>query len=303
MSNNKNSNENLMNNVNKLFSNFSNTSLNTSHNINYNFSFENKKSNTTKISNSNTPIKSFSYNEDKNLKFRQSMEDVGITIPDLLNDYRVNLFCIFDGHGGIDVVNFLKNRMSQLIKSSLENLIPVNEAISKSFNKIDDELKFYDSDNVGSTATVIIIKDNKIYCGNVGDSRAYIIYQDKIQQISVDHKCSNEKEKQRIIENGGKIVKNRVNGQLILTRTLGDKAIKKFGVICQPDINEINVSKDINFVVLASDGVWDVINENELLDLSKKFKNADDFCKEIIKESITKGTKDNVSCIVISFIE
>ena len=303
MSNNENSNENLMNNVNKLFSNFSNTSLNTSHNINYNFSFENKKSNTTKISNSNTPIKSFSYNEDKNLKFRQSMEDVGITIPDLLNDYRVNLFCIFDGHGGIDVVNFLKNRMSQLIKSSLENLIPVNEAISKSFNKIDEELKFYDSDNVGSTATVIIIKDNKIYCGNVGDSRAYILYKDKIQQISVDHKCSNEKEKQRIIENGGKIVKNRVNGQLILTRTLGDKAIKKFGVICQPDINEINVSKDINFVVLASDGVWDVINENELLELSKKFKNADDFCKEIIKESITKGTKDNVSCIVISFIE
>ena len=54
---------------------------------------------------------------------------------------------------------------------------------------------------------------------------------------------------------------------------------------------------------MASDGVWDVINENELLELSKKFKNANDFCKEIIKESITKGTKDNVSCIVISFIE
>ena len=96
-------------------------------------SINNKKSGTSLIQNQNTPFKSFSYHEDKNLKFRQSMEDVGITIPDLLNDYRVNLFCIFDGHGGIDVVNFLKNRMSQLIKSSLENLIPVNEAISKKY--------------------------------------------------------------------------------------------------------------------------------------------------------------------------
>jgi serine/threonine protein phosphatase PrpC len=303
MSNNQNSNVNLMNNVNKLFSNFSHTSLNTSQGLNYNFSFENKKSSSTKISNPNTPIKSFSYNEDKNLKFRQSMEDVGITIPDLLNDYKVNLFCIFDGHGGIDVVNFLKNRMSQLIKSNLENLIPVKESISKSFYKIDEELKFYDSDNVGSTATVIIIKDNIIYCGNVGDSKAYIVYKEKVEQISVDHKCINEKEKERIIKCGGKIVKNRVNGQLILSRTLGDKAIKKFGVICEPDINEIKVNNDINFIVLASDGVWDVINDNELFELSKKFKNADEFCKEIVKESIKKGTKDNVSCIVISFIE
>ena len=67
-------------------------------------SINNKKSGTSMIQNQNTPFKSFSYHEDKNLKYRQAMEDIGIMIPDLTTDYKVSLFGIFDGHGGNDVV-------------------------------------------------------------------------------------------------------------------------------------------------------------------------------------------------------
>ena len=264
-------------------------------------SINNKKSGTSSIQNQNTPFKSFSYYEDKNLKYRQSMEDIGILIPDLTTDYKVSLFGIFDGHGGIDVVKFVKNRLPQLIKIYLNDLFPVEIAFKNAFKKVDEELKFFDSEYIGTTATLILIKDNKIYCANVGDTKAYIIYDKTYKQISNDHKCTNEDERKRITEIGGKIIKNRVMGQLILTRTLGDLYVKQFGVINTPDINVYDINETINYIIIASDGVWDVVDLDTITNMGKAGKNVGEFCKDIVKLAINKGTKDNVSCIVVSF--
>ena len=266
-------------------------------------SINNKKSGTSSIQNQNTPFKSFSYHEDKNLKYRQSMEDIGIMIPDLITDYKVSLFGIFDGHGGSDVVKFVKDRLPQLIKTYLKDLCPVETAFKNAFNKVDQELKFFDSEYIGTTATLVLIKDNKIYCANVGDSKAYIIYDKTYKQISTDHKCSNEDEKARVISQGGKIHKNRVMGQLILTRTLGDLYVKQFGVSNMPDISVNEIRDSVKYVVLASDGVWDVIDLETLVGMGKAGKNVGEFCGDIVKLAVSKGTKDNVSCIVISFKE
>jgi len=194
-------------------------------------SINNKKSGTSSIQNQNTPFKSFSYHEDKNLKYRQSMEDIGIMIPDLTTDYKVSLFGIFDGHGGSDVVKFVKDRLPQLIKNYLKDICPVETAFKNAFEKVDKELKFFDSEYIGTTATIVLFKDNKIYCANVGDSKAYIIYENKVQQISTDHKCDVEDERARVLSMGGKINKNRIMGQLILTRTLGDLYVNNMGLL------------------------------------------------------------------------
>jgi len=264
-------------------------------------SINNKKSGTSSIQNQNTPFKSFSYYEDKNLKYRQSMEDIGILIPDLTTDYKVSLFGIFDGHGGTDVVKFVKNRLPQLIKIYLNDLFPVEIAFKNAFKKVDEELKFFDSEYIGTTATLILIKDNKIYCANIGDTKAYIIYDKTYKQISNDHKCTNEDERKRITEIGGKIIKNRVMGQLILTRTLGDLYVKQFGVINTPDINVYDINETINYIIIASDGVWDVVDLDTITNMGKAGKNVGEFCKDIVKLAINKGTKDNASCIVVSF--
>ena len=168
---------------------------------------------------------------------------------------------------------------------------------------MDQELKFFDSEYIGTTATIILIKDNKIYCANVGDSKAYIIYEKTYKQISSDHKCTIEDERNRVIEEGGKIHKNRVMGQLILTRTLGDLYVKQYGVINTPDISVNEISDKINYVILASDGVWDVVDLETLVGMGKAGKNVGEFCEDIVKLAISKETKDNVSCIVISFKE
>ena len=266
-------------------------------------SINNKKSGTSSIQNQNTPFKSFSYHEDKNLKFRQSMEDIGIMIPDLTTDYKTSLFGIFDGHGGSDVVKFVKDRLPQLIKKYLIDLCPVETAYKNAFEKVDQELRFFDSEYIGTTATLILIKDNKIYCANVGDSKAYIIYDKTYKQISSDHKCTIEDEKARVESMGGEIKKNRVMGQLILTRTLGDLYVKQYGVINTPDISVNEISPSMKYVILASDGVWDVVDLETLVAMGQGGKKVGEFCEDIVKLAINKNTRDNVSCIVISFKE
>ena len=266
-------------------------------------SINNKKSGTSSIQNQNTPFKSYSYYEDKNLKYRQSMEDIGVMIPDLTTDYKVSLFGIFDGHGGSDVVKFVKDRLPQLIKNYLIDLCPVETAFKNAFEKVDQELRFFDSEYIGTTATIVLIKDNKIYCANVGDSKAYIIYDNSYTQISSEHKCTIEDEKRRVESMGGEIKKNRVMGQLILTRTLGDLYVKQYGVISTPDISVNDIRGNMKYIILASDGIWDVVDLDTLVGMGKAGKNVGEFCEDIVKLAINKNTKDNVSCIVISFKE
>lgn len=311
--NNNNNNKNTNNNINDMLSFLGGSSLGGGQKKKFTFfeddfskkkSHEDKSQSSFKNSQNNYIFRSFSYQEDKNLKYRQSMEDIGVMLPDFIPEKKFSLFGIFDGHGGNDVVKYIKNRLPEIIKANItknDNYDSIENNLTSSFHKIDEELKFYDSEHTGSTATILLFQDSIVYCANVGDSTAFIIYDNFIKKISIDHKCTDPKEEERILLNGGKITKNRVMGQLVLSRCLGDLYCKKNGVSNIPDISVNKLEGNVKYVVVASDGVWDVVKENELLQLSKNRKNAEGFCKDLVKLAIDKDTKDNVSCIVISF--
>ena len=310
--NNKN-NKNNNNNINDMLSFLGGSSLGGGQKKKFTFfeddfskkkSHEDKSQSSFQNSQNNYIFRSFSYQEDKNLKYRQSMEDIGVMLPDFIPEKKFSLFGIFDGHGGNDVVKYIKNRLPEIIKTNItknNNYDSIENNLTSSFHKIDEELKFYDSEHTGSTATILLFQDNIVYCANVGDSTAFIVYDNFIKKISIDHKCTDPKEEERILLSGGKITKNRVMGQLVLSRCLGDLYCKKYGVSNIPDISVNKLEGNVKYVVVASDGVWDVVKENELLQLSKNRKNAEGFCKDLVKLAIDKDTKDNVSCIVISF--
>ena len=310
---NNNNNKNNNNNINDMLSFLGGSSLGGGQKKKFTFfeddfskkkSHEDKSQSSFQNSQNNYIFRSFSYQEDKNLKYRQSMEDIGVMLPDFIPEKKYSLFGIFDGHGGNDVVKYIKNRLPEIIKANItknNNYDSIENNLTSSFHKIDEELKFYDSEHTGSTATILLFQDNIVYCANVGDSTAFIVYDNFIKKISIDHKCTDPKEEERILLSGGKITKNRVMGQLVLSRCLGDLYCKKYGVSNIPDISVNKLEGNVKYVVVASDGVWDVVKENELLQLSKNRKNAEGFCKDLVKLAIDKDTKDNVSCIVISF--
>ena len=85
----------------------------------------------------------------------------------------------------------------------------------------------------------------------------------------------------------------------MLTRAFGDSGLKKYGVICIPHVYKVDIDIDDKYIIIASDGVWDVLEENEIYNYSLISKNSKDFCDIIVKKSIEKGSMDNISCFVI----
>ncbi len=96
----------------------------------------------------------------------------------------------------------------------------------------------------------------------------------RVQNLSYDHKPNNELEAKRIVAAGGWVEFNRVNGNLALSRALGDFVFKKNDakraeeqiVTAYPDVDVKELTSDHEFILLACDGIWDVLSNEEVLD-------------------------------------
>jgi len=108
----------------------------------------------------------------------------------------------------------------------------------------------------------------------VGDSRAIASVRGRVQNLSYDHKPNNELEAKRIVAAGGWVEFNRVNGNLALSRALGDFVFKKNDgkraeeqiVTAYPDVDVKDLTSDHEFILLACDGIWDVLSNEEVLE-------------------------------------
>lgn len=246
------------------------------------------------------PVKSYGYYQ--NQGHRHYMEDEGKVIENLNGDPNKILFCLFDGHGGGQVSKFLQNNFGNYMKKIL-NSADYNIAFTNLFKYIDEDIKKLNCPSVGSTATIVYIekKDNKriLYCANIGDSRCVLIKKNKVIRLSYDHRVADLNEKNRIISNGGIIVNERVYGILMLSRSFGDFLTKDFGVIVTPYVTKVELTEDDLYCVIASDGVWDVIKDNDCAVLPKLGLETGELSKIIIQESLKRKSKDNLSCFVI----
>ena len=248
------------------------------------------------------------YMEFANKEHRKTMEDFHLELPNLnINNLNMYLFGIFDGHSGFEVSkfcseNFSKYFINEFSKSFSPNDEQIITILNNVFSSIDNDInkKHNFSNSVGSTATILFIYNNKFYCANVGDSKCFIIKKNnKISLITKDHNCLDEKETKRIKESGGIVFNKRVFGTLMLTRSIGDKEMKQYGVISKPYIYYDNLN-EINFIIIASDGVWDVVNEEDLLELSKNCKDSQVLCKKIMDFTKERDSRDNISILVVN---
>lgn len=257
----------------------------------------------------------YCFMENQNLDSKSSMEDKCKSIENFRGDKGQMLFEVFDGHGGDEVSIYLWENLDIIYKIYLAKTKGnIWKSINGSFKEIDEDIREnIKSSNQGSTGTIVhvIWETNDrlvVYTGNVGDSRVSIISPFSFSQLSKDHRVNEEDEKKRIIEAGGKIINNRINGELMLSRTFGDfgfKSIdkdKKSIVICEPYISrtEIDLNVKNQFLIFASDGIWDTMNEEEIQYIIKMYNyNSNQLCSTIIKRALDKGSWDNISLFVI----
>ena len=174
----------------------------------------------------------------------------------------------------------------------------------------------------GCTACVLVVHDNKLYFANAGDSRSVLCKKGQAFPMSIDHKPSIPAELKRIEKAEGWVSDGRILGNLNISRGIGDseyklnKKLKPEEQIISnfPDVKIENFNNDIDFVVIACDGIWDCKTNQEVCDFfMNKFKkepNAkiskliEDLFDEIIAPDVYTDTGvgcDNMSCIVIQF--
>lgn len=264
--------------------------------------------------------------------WRMNMEDAHISDGTLDTDSA--LFAVFDGHGGAEVAKFCsKNFGNELKKLTEYKEGRYEDALKRCFLLMDEILvsaegqkqlkNFADKDssesNAGCTANVVLIRDKKIYIANAGDSRSLLYKAGKVTRLSEDHKPDNDIEKQRISNAGGFIIDGRVNGNLNLSRAIGDLEYKKNPklkpqeqlISAMPDVKVINMeSGDDVFILMGCDGVWEILSDDEICrfvkERSSTEKNLSTVLGELLDKCLAPDTTqgvgcDNMSAVLIKF--
>ncbi|KAF8636043.1 hypothetical protein AX15_000200 [Amanita polypyramis BW_CC] len=210
--------------------------------------------------------------------WRISMEDSHAAVLDLDGLPDVNaFFAVYDGHGGGRVSKYAgENLHKRLATEGAYHEQRYDVALKKAFLGTDEDmLATRERDTSGATAVAALVTaDKKIYVANAGDSRSVISVRGEVKPLSYDHKPTNEMEKARICAAGGFIDYGRVNGNLALSRALGDFEFKKnrsLGpeqqiITADPDITCHKVTEEDEFLVLACDGIWDCLSSQQVID-------------------------------------
>ncbi|KAJ4829297.1 hypothetical protein Tsubulata_000994 [Turnera subulata] len=166
--------------------------------------------------------------------------------------------------------------------------LPLKKSILQAFKLMDKELKLHPTIDCfcsGTTAVTLIKKGQDLVIGNVGDSRAVLATRDKDNsllavQLTVDLKPDLPREAARIQQCKGRVfalqdepevarvwLPNNDSPGLAMARAFGDFCLKDFGLISVPDVYYRRLTKRDEFIILASDGVWDVLSNKEAVDV------------------------------------
>ncbi|CAO3588479.1 unnamed protein product [Absidia cylindrospora] len=238
--------------------------------------------------------------------WRISMEDSHAAFP-CYRDTNASFFAVFDGHGGDSVAKYCGDHLHERIFQS------------KPFKDQRYRMLY---DTAGCTAVAALItKDNVLYVSNAGDSRAVISTRTgKAIPLSKNHKPNNPLETARIKNAGGYVEFKRVNGSLALSRAIGDFGFKtntqlspeKQAVTSDPDITEHELTDLDEFMVLACDGIWDCMRNQEVIDYIRHAltlrKSLVVICEELMDFCLAQSGDmtgigcDNMTVIIVAFL-
>ena len=250
----------------------------------------------------------------------------------------INIYCVLDGHGenGHHVSRVCRENFPQIIKS-------VNLDMKRAFDIVQNELSNsdYDVRCSGATCVLVSLNGNRLSVCNCGDSRAVLGRRNSNGSISAhaltnDHKPDRPEERKRIIGCGGHLGCRQVlvnqpgrgpvsmpvgpcrvwyqhRGEtlgLAMSRSLGDTIVHKCGVSAEPEIIDYIIDENDEFIIMATDGIWDVMDNNQSVQMVYSFVakshnwNALEASASVSKFARSRWEKlspmvDDITCVVI----
>ncbi|KAL4589857.1 hypothetical protein LXL04_002768 [Taraxacum kok-saghyz] len=256
---------------------------------------------------------------------RPYMEDTHICIPNLAQNVGdivprkeiVSLYGVFDGHGGKGASHFVRDQLPRIIVEDANFPLELEKVIMRSFMETDIEFakscSIERSLSSGTTALTAMIFGRSLLVANAGDCRAVLSRRGLAFEMSRDHRPCCHKERTRVESLGGFIEDGYLNGQIGVTRAIGNfhiKGLKGIGGNCgplsaEPEIKMMTLTHEDEFLIIGSDGIWDVFrNQNAVDFVRRRLQEHNDVkrcCKEMVEEALKRGAVDNLTVVVVCF--
>lgn len=264
---------------------------------------------------------------------REYMEDTHKAMVNLQGDSKQAFFGVFDGHGGRKAADFAAENIGQNIMDAMveigdkqENIV---QAVRAGYLSTDAEF-LKQGVSSGTSCVTALIKDGNVVVSNAGDCRAVISRDGHAEALTCDHRAAREDERERIEKSGGYVDSRhgvwRVQGVLAISRGIGDLHMKDY-ILAEPDTKKIEIGSDCEFLIMASDGLWDKVTNQEAVDLARPFctgvkpsvepsehVRAEEVavensslpeggplaaCRKLVELSVTRGSLDDVSVMIV----
>ena len=276
--------------------------------------------------------------------FTKVNQDSFLVIQNEYNLKDFNVFAVMDGHGvnGHLVSRFVTKYFTSFFKknkkmnssNSDENQIFYrlkkndHEVLKRAFRHAERDIEKnndIDANFSGTTCVMVFQVGDRILCGNVGDSRAIMVKGNNVIPLSIDQKPDDPEESKRIKECGGEISQYEEDGEksgpfrvwqkgeaypgIAMSRSIGDFIATKLGVIPEPKFIDEKVDKDTKFIVVASDGIWELLDNEKVKNMVMPFYEKNDpsgACKELIKKATEFWNQedivvDDITVVVVFF--
>uniref|UniRef100_M4BCU8 PPM-type phosphatase domain-containing protein n=1 Tax=Hyaloperonospora arabidopsidis (strain Emoy2) TaxID=559515 RepID=M4BCU8_HYAAE len=276
------------------------------------------------------------------LGVRSSMEDICCCIPDLnaqlqgdqSQHQRQSFYALFDGHSGVRAASFSNQRLVPYLTAHEAFMVDTHLAFRECFARIDKEfLQKAEDESLddGTTAAVVLIRGNRLITANIGDSRAVVSIRGQALDIIEEQTPGRADERKRIEEQGGWVNEER---ELQLSKLhcmdLSDPKIQQRAervgealsryeywafpeghdrmfrgdlVISVPECQEIEITPEFDFLILACDGLWDTIKSKEAVkyvaDRLSQGYSAKQASQSLANLAIRSGSSDNVSVVIV----
>jgi len=262
---------------------------------------------------------------------RPYMEDRHVVFGDVSGNANQSLYAVFDGHGGARAADFCARNIPLVLSNALAGgLTGFEDASTEPSSALGTAFSYLDQwwlqlaasaspamDDGTTAVAALVVADahkgaapgaTKVFVANAGDSRAVVVKRSgRVQPLTEDHKPNRPDEMARIRAAGGTVQFFgvwRVQGVLAVSRAIGDRMLKPY-VISSPEVTQYCVTPHDQYLVLATDGLWDVLSSTEVASVLSCLpdNSAGAAAQLLVKEALTRGSTDNITALVVDLTQ
>jgi serine/threonine protein phosphatase PrpC len=216
---------------------------------------------------------------------------------------------VFDGHEGARAAQYAMTHIFANTVSHRSYASNLSEALVHGFVETDrafNEMARMARISDGSTATCVLLRDDRLVCAWVGDSDALLCRGGRARLLTRKHTPDRKDEAERIVRAGGTVSSHglmRVNQTLAVTRSIGDRELAHI-VIAEPEIVDLPITDEDEWLLLGSDGLFDVFDADELVTIVQRWAQNHDrstICQALIDEAGRRNSTDNITALIVFF--